>query len=36
MDAAKQQLKQEDPNLTAKTMELQELRKAQGLYYKPD
>ena len=36
MDAARQQLKQEDSTLTSKTMELQELRKAQGLYYKPD
>lgn len=36
MDAAKQQLKMEDPALQAKIDERQELRKANGLYYKPD
>ena len=36
MDAAKRQLKTEDPTLSAKILELDELRKANGLYYKPD
>jgi hypothetical protein len=36
MDAAKQQLKSEQPSLQAKIDELKELRKANGLYYKPD
>jgi len=36
MDAAKQQLKREDPALQAKIEEIAELRKANGLYYKPD
>ena len=36
MDAAKQQLKSEEPSLQAKIDELKELRKANGLYYKPD
>jgi hypothetical protein len=36
MDQAKQQLKMEDPTLQAKIEELAELRKANGLYYKPD
>jgi hypothetical protein len=36
MDAAKQQLKMEDPSLQAKIEEIAELRKANGLYYKPD
>jgi len=36
MDAAKQQLKMEDPALQAKIEEIAELRKANGLYYKPD
>jgi hypothetical protein len=35
MDAAKQQLKSEDPSLQIKIDELKELRKANGLYYKP-
>jgi len=35
MDAAKKQLITEDPALKAKIDELQELRKANGLYYKP-
>jgi hypothetical protein len=35
MDAAKQQLKSEDTSLQAKIDELKELRKANGLYYKP-
>ncbi len=35
MDAAKRQLKTEDPTLSAKILELDELRKANGLYYKP-
>lgn len=35
MDVAKQQLLNEDPALKAKIDELQELRKANGLYYKP-
>ncbi len=35
MDAAKKQLINEEPSLQAKIMELQELRKANGLYYKP-
>jgi len=36
MDAAKQQLKSEEPSLQARIDELRELRKANGLYYKPD
>ena len=36
MDVAKNQLKAEQPRLQAKIDELQELRKANGLYYKPD
>jgi len=36
MQAAKDKLKMEDPLLRAKIDELQELRKAHGLYYKPD
>ena len=36
MDDAKKQLKVEQPRLQAKIDELQELRKANGLYYKPD
>jgi hypothetical protein len=36
MDDAKNQLKAEDPSLQAKIDELKELRKANGLYYKPD
>jgi hypothetical protein len=36
MDVAKKQLKAEDPELQAKIDELKELRKANGLYYKPD
>ena len=36
MDAAKQQLKMEEPSLQARIDELKELRKANGLYYKPD
>ncbi len=36
MDAAKQQLKSEDASLQAKIDELKELKKANGLYYKPD
>lgn len=36
MDAAKNQLKSEDPRLQIKIDELKELRKANGLYYKPD
>jgi hypothetical protein len=35
MDAAKKQLKFEDPALQVKIDELKELRKANGLYYKP-
>lgn len=35
MQAAQSQLKQEDPALQARIAELQELRKANGLYYKP-
>lgn len=35
MDVAKKQLINEDPALKAKIDELQELRKANGLYYKP-
>jgi hypothetical protein len=35
MDAAKKQLLSEDPTLRAKIDELDELRKANGLYYKP-
>ena len=36
MDAARQQLKSEEPSLQARIDELKELRKANGLYYKPD
>jgi hypothetical protein len=36
MDAAKNMLKSEDPSLQIKIDELKELRKANGLYYKPD
>jgi hypothetical protein len=36
MDAAKKQLKSEDTSLQAKIDELKELKKANGLYYKPD
>ena len=36
MDAAKQKLKMEEPSLQARIDELKELRKANGLYYKPD
>jgi hypothetical protein len=36
MDVAKKQLFSEDPVLRAKVDELKELRKANGLYYKPD
>ena len=36
MDAAKNQLKAEDPTLQFKIDELKELKKANGLYYKPD
>jgi hypothetical protein len=36
MELAKTQLKAEDPELAAKIAELQEMRKANGLYYKPD
>jgi hypothetical protein len=36
MDAAKNILKSEEPNLQARIDELKELRKANGLYYKPD
>jgi len=36
MDAAKQQLKTEEPSLQAKIDELKELKKANGLFYKPD
>ena len=35
MDEAKRQLKVEQPRLQVKIDELQELRKANGLYYKP-
>ena len=35
MDRAKKQLMLEDPTIGAKVFELNELRKAQGLYYKP-
>jgi hypothetical protein len=35
MQAAQNQLKQEDPALQARIFELEELRKANGLYYKP-
>jgi hypothetical protein len=35
MDAAKNQLLAEDPQLRAKIAELEELRKAHGVYYKP-
>lgn len=36
MQLAKQQLLAEDPQLQAKILDLQEMRKANGLYYKPD
>lgn len=36
MDLAKKQLKSEDPTLQIKIDDLKELRKANGLYYKPD
>jgi len=36
MDEAKRRLKAEDPDLTARIGDLQEMRKANGLYYKPD
>ena len=36
MDVAKQQLKSEETSLQAKIDEMAELRKANGLYYKPD
>ena len=36
MDAARNMLKTEDPRLQVKIDELKELRKANGLYYKPD
>jgi hypothetical protein len=36
MDVAKNQLKAEDPTLQFKIDELKELKKANGLYYKPD
>jgi hypothetical protein len=36
MDEAKRLLKIEQPRLQIKIDELQELRKANGLYYKPD
>ena len=36
MDAAKNILKSEEPSLQARIDELKELRKANGLYYKPD
>jgi len=36
MDVAKQQLKSEETGLQAKIDEMAELRKANGLYYKPD
>ena len=36
MDMAKQKLKMEDPTLQQKIFERDELRKANGLYYKPD
>lgn len=35
MDAAKKMLEQRDPGLQAKLMELEELRRANGIYYKP-
>jgi hypothetical protein len=35
MQAAQGQLKQEDPALQARIAEMVELRKANGLYYKP-
>jgi len=35
MKEAREQLKREDPALQARIAELQELRKANGLYYKP-
>jgi hypothetical protein len=36
MDIAKQTLKAESPRLKAKIDELKDLRKSNGLYYKPD
>jgi hypothetical protein len=36
MDIARNQLKAEDISLQAKIDELREMRKANGLYYKPD
>jgi hypothetical protein len=36
MDEAKRLLKIEQPRLQIKIDEIQELRKANGLYYKPD
>jgi len=36
MDFAKKQLKAEDPELMIKIEDIKELRKANGLYYKPD
>ena len=36
MDAAKNMLKSQEPSLQARIDELKELRKANGLYYKPD
>lgn len=36
MDMAKQKLTAEDPRLQQKIFEIEELRKANGLYYKPD
>lgn len=36
MDEAKRRLKAEDPTLQVKINDLQEMRKANGLYYKPD
>ena len=36
MDFAKKQLKAEDPELMSKIEDIKELRKANGLYYKPD
>lgn len=35
MDASRQQLMQEDPELGIKVMDLEEIRKANGLFYKP-
>jgi hypothetical protein len=36
VQAARDQLKREDPALQAKIAELTELRRANGLFYKPD